>query len=62
MEIYVSSPWYVEQPFGEPLDLTLPADAVRAKTEAMVRKDPTWRHADEWSEDLRKKQFAVSAV
>ena len=25
LEVYVSSPWYVEQPFGEPLDLTLPA-------------------------------------
>jgi catechol 2,3-dioxygenase len=62
MEIYVNSPWYVGQPCGEPLDLTQPADAVRAKTEAMVRKDPTWRPAAEWSEDLRKKKFAANAV
>jgi catechol 2,3-dioxygenase len=55
MEIYVPSPWYVSQPFGEPLDLTQPADVIRARTEAMVRQDPTWRPVAEWSADIRNK-------
>ena len=37
MEVYMPSPWYVAQPFGEPLDLTQPAEAIHAKTEAMVQ-------------------------
>ena len=41
VELYCRSPWHVSQPFGEPLDLTEPADAIRAKTEAMVKQDPT---------------------
>ena len=56
MEIYTPSPWYVAQPFGEPLDLTQPAEAIHAKTEAMVQKDPSWRPMAEWSADMRRKQ------
>lgn len=56
MEVYTSSPWYVGQPFGEPLDLTQPADVIMARTEAMVRQDPTWKPMTEWSAELRRKQ------
>lgn len=38
VEIYAASPWHAEQPCGEPLDLTEPADAILAKTEALVRE------------------------
>ncbi|HEX9466597.1 MAG TPA: VOC family protein [Alphaproteobacteria bacterium] len=38
VEIYTASPWHVEQPCGEPLDLTEPASAILAKTEALVRE------------------------
>jgi catechol-2,3-dioxygenase len=62
MEIYTPSPWYVAQPFGEPLDLTQPAEAIHAKTEAMVRKDPSWRPMAEWSADMRKKQEQPDAA
>ena len=56
LEVYVPTPWYVGQPFGEPLDLSKPAGAIRAHTEAMVRKDPTWRPVEEWSAEIRKKR------
>jgi catechol 2,3-dioxygenase len=56
MEVYFPSPWYVGQPFGEPLDLTQPVEAIMARTEAMVRQDPTCRPAAEWSADMRRKQ------
>jgi catechol 2,3-dioxygenase len=56
MEIYTPSPWYVAQPFGQPLDLTQPAEAIRANTEAMVRQDPSWRPVAEWSAEMRRKR------
>jgi hypothetical protein len=62
LELYCAAPWYVGQPFGEPLDLTEPAAVIVAKTEAMVRADPTWRPAADWSADLRRKIDHVGAV
>jgi catechol 2,3-dioxygenase len=55
MEVYCPSPWYVSQPFGEPLDLTAPTEAILAKTESMVRQDPTCRPIDQWSAAMREK-------
>lgn len=54
VEVYCNSPWYVSQPFGEPLDLTEPAETVLAKTKAMVQQDPTWRPVEDWTADMRK--------
>lgn len=61
MEVYTPSYWYVGQPFGEPLDLTQPKEAIIAKTEAMVKQDPTCRPMDEWTADLQKKLDRVPA-
>jgi catechol-2,3-dioxygenase len=58
LEVYLPSPWYVEQPFGEPLDLTLPAEEIRARTEALVKRHPSWRPMADWSADVRSKQAA----
>ena len=55
MEVYCPSPWHVSQPFGEPLDLTQPAEAVLAETESMVRQDPTCRPLAEWSAAMRER-------
>ena len=55
VEIYCASPWQVSQPFGEPLDLNEPADVIRAKTEAMVKQDPTWQPMDAWVADMKQK-------
>ena len=53
MEVYCPTPWYVSQPFGTPLDLTAPSEAILAKTEAMVRQDPTSRPIEAWSAEMR---------
>lgn len=53
MEVYCSTPWYVSQPFGEPLDLTAPSATILAKTEAMVRQDPTACPIEAWSAKMR---------
>jgi hypothetical protein len=58
VELYCSSPWHVSQPFGEPLDLTESADAIRAKTEALVKQDPTCQPMDTWVAQMKKKMSA----
>ena len=55
MEVYSPTPWYVSQPFGQPLDLSEPADVILTKTETMVRQDPTSCPIEAWSADMRKK-------
>jgi hypothetical protein len=45
----------VSQPFGEPLDLTEPAETIRAKTEAMVKQDPTCMPMEAWVAQMRAK-------
>jgi catechol 2,3-dioxygenase len=55
VELYCSSPWHVSQPFGEPLDLTEPPSAIRAKTETMVKQDPTCMPMEAWVAQMRQK-------
>lgn len=55
VELYCSSPWHVSQPFGEPLDLIEPAETIRAKTEALVRQDPTCQPMEAWVAQMRAK-------
>ena len=62
MEVYCPTPWYVSQPFGQPLDLGDPAAAILAKTETMVRQDPTSCPIETWSAEMRNKLDQVHAV
>ena len=55
LEVYTDTPWYVTQPFGQPLDLTQPVGAIMAGTEAMVRADPSYCLLSEWSRRLAEK-------
>jgi hypothetical protein len=47
--------FWQQLPFGQPLDLSEPADVILAKTETMVRQDPTSCPIEAWSADMRKK-------
>jgi len=62
VELYCRSPWHVSQPFGEPLDLTEPADVIRAKTEAMVKQDPTCMPMEVFVAQMRQKMAAPEIV
>jgi catechol 2,3-dioxygenase len=53
VELYTPSPWYVRQPRGEPLDLTEPVEVIVAKTEALVRADPSCSTREAWMAQLR---------
>ena len=53
LELYTSTPWHVEQPFADRLDLSEPADVVRAKTLAMIESHPSYGPREKWSAGLR---------
>lgn len=53
LELFVDTPWYVQQPRSEPLDLTEPADRIRARTQAWCRADPSFAPAQAWRADLK---------
>jgi catechol 2,3-dioxygenase len=52
VEVYMDTPWYVAQPHGDPLDLDLPDEVIWAQTEKIVRADPTFMPAQEWSSQV----------
>ena len=55
LETYLDLPWYVSQPHGDPLDLSLSNEELLAQTEKMVRADPSFMPRDQWAEQLNKK-------
>jgi len=55
LELVVDSPWYVRQPFGEFLDLSLDDDEILRTTEALCRAAGDWQPADAWRERLARR-------
>ena len=53
LELYTVSPWHVQQPYADKLDLDESAEAIRAKTLAMIESDPTYGPREKWSAELR---------
>jgi catechol 2,3-dioxygenase len=58
-EVFVDTPWYVAQPFGEPLDLEKSDEEIHAVTEAMLKDNPTARPFEEWRADAARHFGAV---
>ncbi len=48
VELFIDTPWYVDQPLRIPLDLTLGDEALWAKVEADARKLPGFKPVEEW--------------
>jgi catechol 2,3-dioxygenase len=48
MEFFTDTPWYVSQPFGEPLDLGKSNDQILAETEALCRRSPGFEPVETW--------------
>ncbi len=55
LELYTVTPWHVQQPFADKLDLSEPADTVRAKTLAMIQDDPSHCPRPDWVADMRER-------
>lgn len=50
IEVYADTPWYVPQPHGDPIDITLPDAEIYRQTEAICRKDPAFCTREEWEQ------------
>jgi len=52
LEVFVDTGWYTPQPYRERLDLTLPADRIRADTVALCRGRPGFQPIAAWRASL----------
>ena len=54
IEIFCDSPWYIDQPCVEPLDLSRSADDIRTQSEAWCRTQPGFRPARQYEADVAR--------
>jgi hypothetical protein len=54
VEVYLDTPWYIPQPHGDPLALSLSDEAIWAETEAACRADPGFMPLAQWQERFRQ--------
>jgi len=52
IEVYMDTPWYVPQPHGVPIDLSLPADRIMAEAEQHCRATPGFKMRDDWQAEV----------
>ena len=55
LEIFCDTQWYIEQPCLEDLDLSMPADEIRAKSDAFCRSAKGFRPIAEYQAEVAKK-------
>ncbi|HLU14483.1 MAG TPA: VOC family protein [Burkholderiaceae bacterium] len=55
LELYLDLPWYVNQPFRMPVDLSLDDDALMASLERHARSLPGFRTRSEWRAEVARK-------
>lgn len=55
IELYIDTPWYVDQPLKVPLDLTLPDEAIWRWAEETARRLPGFRPRPQWVEEMRQR-------
>ncbi len=61
IEVFADSPWYASQPVAEPLDLDLPADEIRRRTEVLCRADPHFASVEDWRSATAEKIARANA-
>lgn len=57
-EIYCHTPWFVSQPAGKPMDLSLPESEILAQVEREARANPTFMMRDDWMKQIAQKMAA----
>jgi len=55
VEVYMDTPFYVNQPYGTPLDLSRSEAELLAETECMVRDDPSYLPLEQWQAKFRQR-------
>jgi catechol 2,3-dioxygenase len=55
VEIYMDTPWYVPQPHGAPIDLSLPNDEIMAINERHCRETPGFMPLADWQAEVERR-------
>ena len=55
IEVFCDTQWYIEQPCLEELDLSLPAEQIRARSDAFCRTAPGFRPIAEFQAEVARK-------
>lgn len=55
IELFVDTPWYVDQPMRIPMDMSLPDDALWDWAEKSARTLPGYKPVEAWRAELSKK-------
>lgn len=61
LELVVDSPWFMHQPSGEYLDLSLPDEEILRQTEALCRASGDWKPYGEWRSEVATRIAADQA-
>jgi catechol-2,3-dioxygenase len=55
IELFVDTPWYVDQPMRIPMDMSLPDDALWKWAEKTARELPGYKPVEQWRSELGKR-------
>lgn len=55
LEVFVDTDWYITQPIREVIDLDLPEEEIRRRTEAFCRTRPGFQPIAEWQQDIARR-------
>src|SRR5258705_11247849 len=62
IELFVDTPWYVEQPLRVPMDMQLSDAQIWAWAEAEARKLPGFKQVEQWREEVAHTMGTPSGV
>ena len=62
IELFVDSPWYIEQPCAEPIDLDRPTKDILAESEAFCRAQPGFKPVEDWRAAMAERIAAHDRV
>jgi catechol-2,3-dioxygenase len=55
IELFIDTPWYVDQPMRIPMDMSLPDDALWQWAEKTARAHPGYKPVEQWRSELVKR-------
>jgi catechol 2,3-dioxygenase len=61
LEFYCDTPWHIPQPFGRPMDFSLPLERIYAETKAMCEATPGYMAMDDYKAKLADRLTPVAA-
>jgi catechol 2,3-dioxygenase-like lactoylglutathione lyase family enzyme len=62
IELFVDTPWYVQQPLRIPMDMRLPDAELWSWAEAEARKQPGFQPVEAWQAEMAKRMRSVSGT